>query len=54
MVGVNVRIDNEVDAHCAFFRRAQVWLNLARRINHRRRGLSAASEKIGDANWILM
>ena len=46
MVGVQVGIDDEKDAHARIFRRAQVGLDVADRIDHGAGGPAAAAEQV--------
>ena len=50
MIGVNVRVDDEPDAHAGFLRRAQIDLDVADGVDHCPGGLAAAAEQIGDAD----
>jgi hypothetical protein len=54
MVGVNMRIDDEMDTHAGGFRRAQIRLDRANRVDYGASGAAAAAEEVGDADRVLM
>jgi hypothetical protein len=54
VIGVHVRVDNEVDFHAGIFCGLKVGLDIANGINHRRRCLATAAEEVGDADGIMM
>lgn len=54
MIGVNVRVDDEMDTHARRFGREQIRLDRADRIDHRASRASAAAEKVGDADRVPM
>jgi len=54
MVGMNVGVDDEMDAHAGGFCGAHVGLDLAGRINDGAGRAPAAAEQIRDANGLLV
>jgi hypothetical protein len=54
MVGMDVGIDDEVDAHAGIVGRTQLWLNLADRVDDGSSCFAAAAEEVGDTDWILV
>jgi hypothetical protein len=51
---MDVRVDDEVDAHAGVFGRTQIGLDLADRVDNGSRCLAAAAEEVGDADGILV
>ena len=51
---MNMRIDDEVNAHAGIVGGLQIGLDIADGIDHRAGRLAAAAEDVGDADWIAM
>ena len=54
MVGVNMRVDDEVDAHAGSFCGAQIRLDLADRIGDGSGRAPTAAEQVRDADGLLV
>jgi hypothetical protein len=54
MVGVNMRVDDIENAHPGVSGRIKIWRDLAHRIDHGSRCLSATAEEIGDRDGIAV
>jgi hypothetical protein len=54
MVGMDVRIDHEVNAHPGRFRCTQIMLNVANRVDDGSSRPAPTSEEVGDADRALM
>ena len=52
MVGVEVRVNDVENPQFGILRRAEIGRDLAHRIDHGGRGLSAAAKEVGDRHWI--
>ena len=54
MIGVDMGIDDEADAHSGVVGNLQVWCDVADRIDDGTSGMPAAAEQVGDGNRIGM
>jgi hypothetical protein len=54
MVGMNVGVDDKIDAHAGGLCRAQIGLNLTDRIDDGTSRTSTATEQVGDADRLLV
>jgi hypothetical protein len=54
MVGMNMGVDDEPDAHPGLVRDAEVWFDVPQRVDDRASGVSAAAEQVGDCHGIGM
>ena len=54
MIGMDMSIDDEVDAHANLVGASQIRCDVADRVHDCTRGMSAAAEQIGDRNRIGM
>ena len=54
MVGMDMGIDDEPDAHPGLVGDPKVWFDVAQRVHHGASGMSAAAEQVGNRNGIGM
>jgi hypothetical protein len=54
VVGMDMRVDDEVNSHAAILGGAQIWLYVADGIDHRGHGLATTAEEVGDADRVVM
>jgi hypothetical protein len=54
MIGMDMGIDDELDAHPGFVRDAEVWFNVAQRVYDGAGGVPAAAQQVGNCDRIAV
>jgi len=52
MIGMNMAVDDEVDAHAGVVGHPQIWRGVAHRVYNGAGGVPAAAEQEGDRNGV--
>jgi hypothetical protein len=54
MIGVDMGVDDEADAHAGVVGHPQIWCDVSDRVHHGTGGVPAAAEQVGDRNGVGM